>query len=383
MSMRVDVNPALLQWACERAGVGVDALTGSFARLPDWLVGEAKPTFKQLEDFAKATHTPFGYFFLPQPPEERLPIPDFRTVSDAPLERPSANLLDTIYAMQRRQALLRELLVEGEAEALAFVGSARLEDQPEAIASEMRRLVGLEDGWAASVRSWQDGVLALRRAIEELGVMAIINGVVGNNTHRVLHVEEFRGFALSDPYAPLIFVNGADAKAGQMFTLAHELAHLWLGEAGVSGFEGLFPRGTKVETWCNQAAAEFLVPERALRDRWNEVRRSGSPFETLAGKFKASPIVVARRALDLRLIGRDAFFAFYEDYTKRELQKGPRGSGGDFYKNQNTRVGALFARQVVRAALEGRIGFKEAYDVTGLNGGAFQEYASRLGVPVR
>lgn len=384
MSARVHVTPALLQWACDRSGQDVDALVGAFPKLSEWLAGETQPTFKQLERFATATRTPFGYLFLPEPPDEPLPIPDFRTVGDAaPPTRPSANLLDTIYAMQRRQSWLRELLVEREVEPLAFVGSARLEDSPEAMASEMRRIVGLEDGWAASVRTWQEGVLALRRAIETLGVIAVINGVVGNNTHRPLSVDEFRGFALSDLHAPLIFVNGADAKAGQIFTLAHELAHLWLGAVGLSGFEGLFPRGTKVEEWCNQAAAEFLVPALGLRGRWAEVRRAASPFEVLAREFKVSPIVTARRALDLRLISREAFFAFYDSYTEREAQKSRPTGGGDFYNNQNTRVGALFATHVVRAALEGRIGFREAYNLTGLSGGAFQEYASRLGVPVQ
>ena len=219
----------------------------------------------------------------------------------------------------------------------------------------------------------------LRRAIEQLGVMAVINGVVGNNTHRRLRVEEFRGFALTDPHAPLIFVNGADAKSAQMFTLAHELAHIWLGTEGLSGFEFLLPGGTDVEDWCNRAAAEFLVPARVLREHWREVGREASVFEALARTFKVSPVVAARRALDLNLVERSTFLDFHEHYVNQE-PKGGRPPGGDFYNNQNTRIGELFANQVLRAAMEGRIGFKEAYDLTGLRGGTFQEYARRLGV---
>lgn len=132
----------------------------------------------------------------------------------------------------------------------------------------MRRALGLDGGWAADVRTWQDAVSELRRKIERLGVMAVINGVVGNNTHRQLSVEEFRGFALTDPYAPLIFVNGADAKSAQMFTLAHELAHVWLGTEGLSGFPALLPGGSDVEDWCNSAAADLLVPAAELMARW-------------------------------------------------------------------------------------------------------------------
>ncbi|MCC6750309.1 MAG: ImmA/IrrE family metallo-endopeptidase [Deltaproteobacteria bacterium] len=380
MTVRVDVKPELLRWACERSGLDVAALTGRFPHLEAWTRGEVKPTLKQLESLAKATHTPAGYLFLPEPPVERLPIPDFRTVSAPQRQRPSPELLDTIYAMQQRQGWLREYLIEDEAETLAFVGSARLSDPPESVGAEMRRVVGIEDGWASSVATWQQAVSDLRRRIEALGVMAVINGVVGNNTHRPLDVAEFRGFALNDPYAPLIFVNGADAKSAQMFTLAHELAHLWLGAPGLSGFEGLFPRGTDVEEWCNQAAAEFLVPARTLEAEWPEVRRSKAAFEALARTFKVSPIVVARRALDLRLIARTTFFAFYDAYIKQEHRRKPRAGGGDFYNNQNTRVGELLAAHVMRAAAEGRVGFKEAYDLVGLRGGAFREYASRLGV---
>ncbi len=104
------------------------------------------------------------------------------------------------------------------------------------------------------------------------------------------------------------------------------------------------------------------------------------PFEALARTFKVSPVVAARRALDLDLVARGTFFDFYERYVNREREGGAPPSGGDFYNNQNTRVGELFATQVLRAAMEGRIGFKEAYDLTGLRGGALQKYARRLGV---
>ena len=376
---RVSVPAEMLVWACERAGWDCEHLAAHIPQLPDWIRGDPHPTLKQLEKFAKATHTPFGYLFLPNPPEERLPVPDYRTVRGGREDRPSPDLLETLYTMQRRQGWLRESLVENDAEPLDFVGCARLSDEPDAAGREMRRALGLGGGWAAEVGTWQDAVSALRRAIEQLNVMAVINGVVGNNSHRKLSVEEFRGFALTDSYAPLIFVNGADAKAAQMFTLAHELAHVWLGSEGLSGFEGLAPEGTDVEDWCNQAAAELLVPARELRARWMGVRRQQEPFRRLARIFKVSPIVASRRALDLELVDRRTFFAFYEKYVNRERARAATRSGGNFYNEQNTRVGELFASHVLRAAMEGRIGFKQAYGLTGLRGGAFEKYAKRLG----
>ncbi|MBN2701481.1 MAG: ImmA/IrrE family metallo-endopeptidase [Methylothermaceae bacterium] len=380
---RVAVRPEILKWARERARLGIDDLAKKFPEIVDWESGDRLPTYKQLEDFANATHVPFGYLFLPEPPDIPMPIPDFRTIRNRQVGTISPDLLDTIYTMQRRQAWLREERLEGDAEPLAFVGSANLADDPAAVGREMRRLTGLGDGWATGVRTWQEAVNVLRQVIEELGVMAVINGIVGNNTRRKLDVEEFRGFALSDEYAPLIFVNGADAKSAQMFTLAHELAHIWLGApgSGLSGFPGIFPEGGDVEMFCDRAAAEFLVPEAELRAQWPEVRREASPFEVLARRFKVSPIVTGRRAMDLRLVERQTFFDFYEGYTQQERsRKQAIGGRGDFYNNQNTRVGKLFATRVIRAAKEGRIGFKQAYDLTGLNGGTFQEYAHRLGI---
>ena len=377
---RVPVRSEMLRWARERAGLEAHELARRLPGLPDWERGEKQPTLKQLEVFAKVTHVPFGYLFLPAPPEERMPIPDFRTIHGE-VRRPSPDLIDTIHAMQRRSAWLREDRIECEAAPVDVVGSARLTDDPEAVGREMRRIVGIGDGWASGMRTWMDAVGELRTAIDGIGVMAVINGVVGNNTYRKLDVEEFRGFSLCDEYAPLIFVNGADAKSAQMFTLAHELAHVWLGQPGegLSGFENISPGGTAVETFCDRAAAEFLLPARELKARWTDVKRDPEPFKSVARQFKVSPIVAGRRAKDLRLVDRESFFAFYRDYTGEERRQAAGPGGGDFYNNQNTRVGQGFATDVIRAALEGRLSFREAYGLTGLRGGTFQKYAARLG----
>ena len=380
MTLRVSVKPELLRWACARSGRGMGYLENRFKKLPDWEDGTVQPTLKQLESFAKITYTPFGYLFLDQPPKDTLPIPDFRTLSGSQDKRPGANLLDTIYMMQQRSAWLRESLLEDDCDPLGFVGSARLSDPPEGIAHEMRRLVGLEDGWVDQMKGWQEAVGRLRRGIEELGVMAVMNGIVGNNTHRKLDVKEFRGFALCDAYAPLIFVNGADNESARMFTLAHELAHIWLGRAGVSGFEGVIASNGETEKFCDAVAAEFLVPKGELMECWREASRTERPYETVARRFKVSPVVAARRALDLKLTSRKGFFEFYDKYTAEEnYNKKKTGGGGDFYSKQNARVGDRFAIEIIRAAKEGRVSFRDAYLMTGLRGKAFDEYSKRLG----
>ena len=381
MVARAPVEPALIRWARERAGMTQAELVSKFKKLPKWERGVISPTLRQLEEFARTVHVPIGDMFLDEPPDEPLPITDFRTIRNSTKFEASPNLMATIYAMQRRQDWLQEYLIEIEEDPLPFVACASLDDDPEAVGLDMRHVVGLDDGWAESVHTWQEAVNKLRHKIEDIRVMAVINGVVGNNTHRPLSVEEFRGFALSDDYAPLIFVNGKDAKSAQMFTLAHELAHIWLGEGGLSGFEKLLPGGTEVEEWCNRAAAEFLLPSNELQKCWAQAVQEREPFKFLAKLFKVSPVVAARRAMDLNLIDKKSFFSFYETCSKQSNQAGKTSSGGgNFYNTQNARIGKLFATRVINAALGGQVGFREAYRLTGLGGGTFQNYATHLGI---
>jgi Zn-dependent peptidase ImmA (M78 family) len=207
----------------------------------------------------------------------------------------------------------------------------------------------------------------------------VVNGIVGNNTRRKLDRNEFQGFVLADEYAPLIFINGADFKAAQMFTLAHELAHLWLGRGGVVSFEEMQPVNNEVELFCNRAAAEFLVPAAELRGVWREAQEADEPFQFLARHFKVSPIVAARRALDLQLMSRQEFFEFYREYQEDERRQRRTSSGGDFYATQGTRIGERFASAVMRAVKEGRLLYRDAYRLTGLHGKTFDRYADYLG----
>ena len=131
-------RPRCLSWACKRAGHDVEYFARRIPQLTSWIQQEKQPTLNQLEKLARVTHTPFGYLFLPEPPHEPLPVPDYRTVSGSSRHRPSPNLLETIYAMQRRQDWLRESLIGDGIQPLDFVACARLSDEPEAVGHGMR-----------------------------------------------------------------------------------------------------------------------------------------------------------------------------------------------------------------------------------------------------
>jgi Zn-dependent peptidase ImmA (M78 family) len=304
----VDVSPKLLRWAVDRSGVPLEEFQPTVAA---WLAGEKKPTHNQLESFARRAMVPVGYLYLPQPPNEELPLPDYRTHTDEGVRRPTPNLIETIFEMQRRQDWMREYLLDEGHKDLPFVGSAEIGENIAPLARRMRDTLGLSDDWAEGQANWEEALRFLRDQIEDAGILIFINGVVGNSTRRKLDPDEFQGFVLVDRVAPLIFVNGADYKVAQMFTIAHELAHVWVGQSALFDLMATNPADYDVEKYCNAVAAEFLVPADKLTKAWRTTPSGDAAFTSLAKRFKVSPIVVARRAKDVKMITPDEFFSFY------------------------------------------------------------------------
>ena len=399
---RVPVQPTLLRWARERAGYDADALTGRFPRLEEWEQGDVQPTLKQaswttlrrilegqqrvtatfrrVEAFAKATRTPVGLLFLAEPPIERVPIPDFRTFANINVGHPGPDLLETVYLCQQRQDWYRDYSVSMHEPALDFVGSASLEDDILETAATMRHLLGFDIEERRRLATWTDALRHFIGQADALGVLVMASGVVGSNNRRRLDPQEFRGFALSDPLAPLIFINGADTKAAQMFTLAHELAHLWLGQSAVSDTEARTAPEQEVERWCNRVAAELLVPLAVLRNELNGRAGLQDELQRLARHFKVSTLVILRRIHDAGRLTRDELWEAYDAELAR-LRTLPNGSGGDFYLTLGARVSKRFARAMVVSTLEGRTAFTETFRMLGLRKMAtFNELGRSLGV---
>jgi Zn-dependent peptidase ImmA (M78 family) len=378
--MRVQVRPELLRWARERAGFSLETLARRIPQSPAWERGEAHPTLKQLEKFAKATCAPVGYLFLAEPPVELIPIPDFRTLVSARVGRPSPDLLDTLYICEQRQEWYRDFArSEGEVR-LAFVGSADLSSDVRQTAARMRTALGFNIEERRRMPTW---TAALRRFIEQadlLGVLVMISGVVGSNNRRKLDPLEFRGFALSDDVAPLVFINGADTKAAQMFTLAHEIAHIWLGQSALSDVEAASMPGHRVEIWCNQVAAELLVPIDVLRTEYSRQLGVQEECGRLARFFKVSTLVILRRLHDAGFMGREDLWQTYDEEVTR-LRAIPRASGGDFYLTQAARVSKRFARALVASTLEGQTLHRDAFRLLGFSKlETFRELGRSVGV---
>lgn len=386
MSVRVEVRPSVLEWARARSGIAEDVWEQRFPRYGTWLSGDAAPTIKQLEEFARKTHTPVGFFFLEEPPVETVPIPDFRTVSDRPVaaagEVVSANLLDVIYTCQARQEWYRDhQLLNGESP-LPFVGMARTSDAVDSVARQMRALLDWTAETRAACRTWDAALTWLRERAEAAGVLVMVSGIVGSDTHRKLDPQEFRGFALVDRHAAVVFVNGADSKAAQVFTLAHELAHLWLGETALSDLEPQSVRSNDIERWCNQVAAEFLVPMAEFRQHFDPAADLRAQLQPLAERFRVSTQVILGRVRESGTLTWDQ----YLDELQIERERiaaivRARGSGGSYYNTKAVYVSKRFARAMIGSALEGQTPYPRAFRLLGLKRAAtFDRLAEKLGV---
>jgi Zn-dependent peptidase ImmA (M78 family) len=379
---RVAIQPKVLRWACERAGFDRADLEHKFPRFAAWEDGTDQPTLKQLEAFAKATHTPVGFLFLPEPPVEKIPIPDFRTPGNERIGHPSPDLLDTIYICQQRQEWFGNYArLTGEMP-LAFVGSVRVQDDVVTSAARIRTALGFDVNLRRQMPTWAD---ALRHFIEQadnLGILVMCNGVVHNNNYRHLDPKEFRGFAMADNFAPLIFINGADTKAAQMFTLAHELAHIWLGQSAVSDSQPAILPSEKVEKWCNEVAAELLVPIELMNQEYKSNSALTDETIRLARRFKVSTLVILRRILDIGGITQQVFWDAYHAEVER-LWAIPRSSGGNFYLTQAARVSKRFAAALVTSTLEGQTRYNDAFRMLGFSKlSTFKELGRSLGVGV-
>lgn len=379
--VRVDIAPDVLEWAAQRSGTAAE-IAEKFP-LERWVQGDRKPTLKQLQAFAHATHTPIGQLLLPEPPDEQLPVPDFRTMPGADVTRPTADLLDTIYLCQQRQEWYRGFALTNREEPLAFVGSLQHGGDVVAAADRMRETLDFDVEERAAFPSWTQAFRALAEQAEAAGVLVMVSGIVGSNTHRALNPDEFRGFALADDLAPVVFVNGQDTKAAQVFTLAHELVHVWLGQSAVSN-PHLKRRVEEhvVERWCNAVAAELLVPIADLRSSFRGFPNLLEELQRLARRYKVSTLVIVRRIFDAGFVTWDAYQQAYERELERVLERERRsGDGGSFYNTQPVRTSRRFARAIIASTLEGQTLYRDAFRLLGFKKtSTFEELRRRLDV---
>lgn len=375
------INPEVLVWARERAGVRSEELMSFHRKYVEWELGTALPTFRQAQELAKKLHVPFGFLYLTTPPREEPVTADLRTFNDEHHREFSLELRDVISDAKRKQEWYREYLIEGGAEPLTFIGRFSMSSGMMPVAADIAHTLQLSNVDRAGVS--KDRFLAyLTEKAEQAGVLVLRNGKVGANTHRVLDVEEFRGFALPDAYAPLVFVNTADFIAAQIFTLMHELVHLWLGAEGVSDW-GLADRDDHAgtERFCNQVAVEVLVPRLEFESAWNENEGTlQERADRLANQFKVSSVVIARRAWDLDFVDQGEFFTFYKLLRSRWKKKRAASDGGSFDNSFPVANSRTLVDAICHAAASGELLIRDGARLLGVKPATFSGFAQKQGV---
>ena len=290
-------------------------------------------------------------------------------------------MLDTIYMCQQRQEWYHDYARSMGEEPLSFVGSASIKDDVIKTAAKMRQFIGFDIDERKRMPTWTDALRKFIDQVDSIGIMVMCSGVVMNNNYRHLNPEEFRGFAMTDKLAPLVFINGADTKAAQMFTLAHEIAHIWLGQSAVSDVQASWISNHRVERWCNQVAAEFLVPLDLIKHDFQKNADLQDELNRLARRFKVSTLVILRRIYDAGGITFNKFQQIYQMELERLISIVAKGGGGNFYLTQAARVSKRFARALIANTLEGQTLHRDAFRMLGFSKlTTFHELGQSLGV---
>lgn len=382
---RAAVNPKILAWARHRAGftpeIFAKKMQTSENNVNRWEAGDLKPTFNQARKIAKTTNIPFGYLFLQSPPEEHSIIPDFRKPNLDQAATYDAQISDLLRDIQYKLDWYREYRLQNGASTLDFVGSFQASSESRDVAESIRAHVGDVLRNPNRVSRFETHLTELTRAVEKIGIWVMRSGVIANNTQRPLPVEAVRGFSIADIYTPLVFLNARDAKAAQIFTLMHELAHIWFGQSGIS--DPLRPDKNKkeyvfLEQKCNAVASHALLPDQDLVDYWIEDVESSENIENISQKYKVSKVVVAIKAYNLGYI-TDSDVEETKAVSEKMWrdQSGSQASGGDFYRNTYSRNGIAFTEAVVERAVSGGMLLREAGRLLNMNPHTVQKIYDR------
>lgn len=371
--MRVDVNvsEAILHWIIQT--VRLDSISPEIAdNLIKWASGEKKPTFNQIEKASKATRIPLGYFFLQTPPEEKIPLMEYRTVDSTSVEKPSRNLIDTIHNMGMIQSWTREYLISEGVQPPICVGAYSRYNDLHGCVKKTRQLLDLTENWFVKCKNAEDSFKYLRKKISNSGVIVMMNGIVENNTYRALDIEEFRAFAMIDEYAPLVFINTNDSTNGRLFSLIHEFAHVCIGKNDLfNDRQNSIHTVSPIETLCNAIAGEILVPKDIFLKQWENAIKEKTAEEAtcdLAKTFRCGVIVIARKALDNGKINKNMYNNIASQAIMTYIQNRKRqDAGGDFYKTLASRIDQRFLGMLNHSVSEGKTLYSDAFRLTNTN----------------
>lgn len=385
-SNKVKIKPEILKWVIRETEFS-DVPNQVVQILHSWLDGTEKPTFNKVKDVSKKTHIPFGYFFLDSPPENECNIVEYRTIDSNYIASPSRELIDTVNNMSSIQEWMSEYNHNEGNNSYAYVGRVDVREVSiKETAADIRNELGVRLDWYRDIKSASESFRYLRKHISDIGILVMTNGVVGNNTYRKLNLSEFRAFTIIDKYAPLIFINSCDTENGKVFSIVHELAHIWIGQDSFYNEPyGTFNKVSKAEMFCNAVAAELLVPEESFIECWNRIESKDleEKVNDLAKFFHCSRYVISRRAYDNKRIKANDYhriIALLDEQLKTYFEKTKeKRSGGNFYRSLQSKWDHNFIRVLDSSVCSGATNYTDAYRLTDTNGSTYEKLISEIG----
>ena len=371
MATRLKISPETLLWATERSGLSIDSLYDIYPKAVDWIKEESEPTVKQLESFAKKIHVPFGFLFLNRPPAEELPITFYRSNGEV-VNNPPLIIKDLVNQIKFKQEWLSDYLAESNYDELNFIGSLKNFEKIKTndAADTIRKALNLSRTWYKEIRKsivfrfWIDKLEANR-------IFVISTGFVGNN-RRSVEVEVCKGFTLVDNFCPFIYINTNNLGGGRIFTLIHELIHIFVGNSIGIGYEPIHPSSQPLEKFCDSVAAEILVPSSFFENDWKGSEGTfREKISKLANQYHVSKLVIAKKALDSNFIEQSDFWSFYNHYTSVPFKK---SSGGDYWNSKPYEVSRKFYSFVDSALKQGKILPSNAYKLTNMKANTYENF---------
>ena len=378
----VGIQPTVLQWARESIGMSVEDVALKLKRSPEevraWESGAGSPTYVQLENLAyKVFKRPLAIFFLPAPPEEAAPVREFRTLPAADLQTLHVDTYFQIRRAQAYQLTLKELF-DGQnpsAQRLWQEFALNFEQPVAEQAIALRQAVGISLDQQIAWKSAEVALKAWREAVETRGIFIF---------KAPFKQKEISGFCLLDAEFPLVYLNNSTTKTRQIFSLLHEVAHLLFSINGISKFDSdyihlLPPRARRIEQFCNQIAAEVLIPSDDFAAQIRELPRNAEAvpeqvIASIASRYGVSRESILRRLLDLGRVRK----AFYEQKAKFWASQKQAQGGGNWYASQNTYLSDRFAREVIRRHYRNQISLEQAAEFLGIKAKNFAGLEQRI-----
>lgn len=390
MADKAYITPNVLKWARESAKMTEEIAAAKISvpvdRLKEWETGISQPTIRQAQTLAKAYKRPFALFFLPEAPRDFHPLQDFRKSGSKSLTTSSIFIIREI---QQKQAWISDVYSENQEEKLAFVGRFSIKDHPEIVANDILGTLKINPASYRTdnpIKEWID-------AAEKMGIFVSRTSFI--HSRLKLDSEELQGFAIADPLAPFVFVNSDDWNAPQLFTLVHELAHIWIAETGISNeIELELKQKDKfhpIELFCNEVAANALMPKEIILNLYSTKFQSSKEVFKVAKQLGVSSFALLVRALNLNIISIPVYQKLkkqadidYAEYLKREIEKKAiqkekdKPGGPNYFLLQLNRNSRLFTQTVLDAFRGGYIEPTMASNLLNVQVNKFPKLESQL-----